>query len=69
MILSSHAAPDNFSIAAIARHIYLRKSMGVGALAKLHGGRNRRGNRPSHHADCSSSVQRKVSPCFPFATP
>lgn len=35
--------------------------MGVGALAKLHGGRNRRGNRPSHHADCSTSVQRKVS--------
>jgi small subunit ribosomal protein S19e len=38
--------------------------MGIGALAKLHGGRNRRGNRPSHHADCSTSVQRKVSPDF-----
>ncbi|KAH8104965.1 ribosomal protein S19e-domain-containing protein, partial [Phellopilus nigrolimitatus] len=46
--------------AAVARHIYLRKSVGVGALAKLHGGRNRRGNRPSHHADASASVQRKV---------
>lgn len=44
----------------MARHIYLRKHVGVGALAKLHGGRNRRGNRPSHHADASSSVQRKV---------
>jgi small subunit ribosomal protein S19e len=47
-------------LAAIARHIYLRKSVGIGALAKLHGGRNRRGNRPSHHRDCSSSVQRKI---------
>ena len=34
--------------------------MGVGALKKLHGGRNRRGNRPSHHADASANVQRKV---------
>ncbi|KAH9847933.1 ribosomal protein S19e [Lenzites betulinus] len=46
--------------AAIARHIYLRKDVGVGALRKLHGGRNRRGNRPSHHANCSASVQRKI---------
>lgn len=34
--------------------------MGIGALTKLHGGRNRRGNRPSHHGDASASVQRKV---------
>lgn len=46
--------------ASIARHIYLRKDVGIGALTKLHGGRNRRGNRPSHHAEASSSVQRKV---------
>ena len=46
--------------AAVARHIYLRKSVGIGALTKVHGGRNRRGNRPSHHADASASVQRKV---------
>ncbi|CAG8707788.1 1392_t:CDS:2, partial [Acaulospora colombiana] len=54
--------PDWFYVraAAVARHIYLRKSMGVGALAKLHGGRSNRGNRPSHHADSSTSVQRKV---------
>lgn len=38
----------------------MRKNVGVGALAKLHGGRNRRGNRPSHHADASTSVQRKI---------
>ena len=46
--------------AAVARHIYLRKNVGIGALAKLHGGRNRRGNRPSHHADASTNVQRKI---------
>ena len=48
------------SLAAVARHIYLRKDVGVGALTKLHGGRNRRGNRPSHHGDASAAVQRKV---------
>jgi len=54
--------PDWYYIraAAIARHIYLRKDVGVGALRKLHGGRNNRGNRPSHHADASASVQRKI---------
>ncbi|KAH0586360.1 hypothetical protein H2248_007601 [Termitomyces sp. 'cryptogamus'] len=54
--------PDWFYVraAAVARHIYLRKDVGIGALTKLHGGRNRRGNRPSHHADSSASVQRKI---------
>lgn len=51
---------NSYSPAAIARHIYLRKQVGIGALAKLHGGRNRRGNRPSHHADASTSIQRRV---------
>lgn len=48
------------STAAVARHIYLRKDVGIGKLIKLHGGRNRRGNRPSHHANASASVQRKI---------
>ncbi|BFZ55460.1 Protein component of the small (40S) ribosomal subunit [Savitreella phatthalungensis] len=54
--------PDWYYVraAAIARHIYLRKSVGVGALKKLHGTAINRGNRPSHHRDCSGSVQRKV---------
>jgi small subunit ribosomal protein S19e len=34
--------------------------VGIGALAKLHGGRNNRGNRPSHHADASANIQRKI---------
>lgn len=46
--------------AAVARHIYLRKSVGVGALAKLHGTKNRRGARPGHHRDSATGVQRNV---------
>ncbi|KAN0087692.1 Ribosomal protein S19e [Tylopilus felleus] len=54
--------PDWYYIraAAVARHIYLRKDVGIGKLAKLHGGRQKRGNRPSHHGDASASVQRKI---------
>ncbi|GLB38268.1 putative ribosomal protein S19 [Lyophyllum shimeji] len=54
--------PDWYYVraAAVARHIYLRKDVGIGALTKLHGGRNRRGNRPSHHANASANVQRKI---------
>ncbi|CAG8651940.1 18688_t:CDS:2 [Acaulospora morrowiae] len=54
--------PDWFYIraAAVARHVYLRSGVGVGALKKLHGGRKRRGTRPSHHAKSSGSIARKV---------
>ena len=62
MIPSSVANSDDdiLATAAVARHIYLRKHVGIGQLAKLHGGRNRRGNRPSHHADASTNIQRKI---------
>ncbi|KAJ2726422.1 Protein component of the small (40S) ribosomal subunit [Coemansia sp. Benny D115] len=46
--------------AAVARHIYLRNGVGVGALAKRHGGAKRRGARPNHHRDSSTNVARKV---------
>ncbi|GAA5992912.1 hypothetical protein JCM10908_001402 [Rhodotorula pacifica] len=46
--------------AAVARFIYLRKHVGVGALQKVHGGAVNRGNRPSHHRDGSGSVERKI---------
>src|SRR5271170_2985408 len=54
--------PDWFYIraAAVARHIYLRKSVGVGALRKVHGGRKNRGARPGRHFEGSGSVERKV---------
>jgi small subunit ribosomal protein S19e len=54
--------PDWFYVraAAVARHIYLRKSVGVGALRKVHGGRKNRGTRPGRHFEGSGSVERKV---------
>ncbi|KAH7066247.1 40S ribosomal protein S19 [Paraphoma chrysanthemicola] len=46
--------------AAVARHVYMRKTVGVGRLRKAHGGTKNRGSRPSHHTDASGSVDRKV---------
>ncbi|KAM0352469.1 hypothetical protein ACHAPU_002136 [Fusarium lateritium] len=46
--------------ASIARHVYLRKTVGVGRLRKVHGTAKNRGNRPSRHVDASGSVDRKV---------
>jgi len=54
--------PDWFYIhtASIARHIYMRKGVGVGRLRHRYGGRVNRGTRPSHHALSSGSVERKA---------
>ena len=46
--------------ASIARHVYMRKTVGVGRLRKVHGSTRNRGSRPSHHVDASGSVDRKV---------
>ena len=46
--------------AAVARHIYMRKTVGVGRLRKVHGAIKNRGSRPCHHVDASGSVDRKV---------
>lgn len=46
--------------ASIARHIYLRKDIGIGRLNKRYGNSKNRGFRPSHHADASGSVNRKA---------
>lgn len=56
VIVSQYANPS----AAVARHIYLRKHVGVGALSKLHGTKNRRGSRPGHHRNSAEGVQRNV---------
>jgi small subunit ribosomal protein S19e len=54
--------PDWFYVhaAAVARHVYLRGGVGVGALRKRYGGRVNRGTRPSHHAISSGNVERKA---------
>ncbi|KAL8850506.1 MAG: hypothetical protein Q9221_004554 [Calogaya cf. arnoldii] len=46
--------------AAVARHVYLRKTVGVGRLRKVHGSTKNRGSRPSHHVDASGAVDRNV---------
>ena len=45
--------------AAVARHIYMRSPIGVGALTKMYGGRHRRGVRPSHFARGGQNIARK----------
>lgn len=46
--------------ASVARHVYLRKTVGVGRLRKVHGTTKNRGAAPAHHVDASGSVDRKV---------
>lgn len=46
--------------ASIARHIYLRKDIGVGRLNKRYGSSINRGVAPSHHRDASGSINRKA---------
>jgi small subunit ribosomal protein S19e len=46
--------------ASVARHVYLRKTVGVGRLRKVHGSTKNRGSAPSHHVDASGAVDRKV---------
>jgi len=54
--------PDWFYIrcASIARRIYLKPGIGVGALKTIYGARQNRGTRPSRHAKASGSVARKA---------
>ena len=46
--------------ASVARHVYMRKTVGVGRLRKAHGSQKNRGSKPSHHVDASGAVDRKV---------
>eukprot|EP00055_Hartaetosiga_balthica_P018433 m.134274 g.134274 ORF g.134274 m.134274 type:complete len:146 (-) comp9542_c0_seq1:262-699(-) len=45
--------------ASIARHIYLRGDVGIGALRKVYGGKSNPGTRPGHFRKGSGSVARK----------
>ena len=46
--------------ASVARHVYVRKTVGVGRLRRVHGSAKNRGSRPSHHVEASGSVDRKI---------
>jgi len=45
--------------ASIARHLYLRAPVGVGAFRKMYGARRNNGTAPSHFCQSSASVARK----------
>ncbi|XP_076046941.1 small ribosomal subunit protein eS19-like [Oratosquilla oratoria] len=47
-------------VAAVARHVYMRSPVGVGAIQKIFGARKRRGTRPSHFCESSGSIARKA---------
>lgn len=48
------------SPASTARHLYLRGGVGVGAMIKIYGGRQRNGVCPAHFSVGSRNVARKV---------
>jgi small subunit ribosomal protein S19e len=50
--------------AAIARHIYIRSGVGVGALMKRYGGAKRRGARPTRYVKGSGSIARAALKCL-----
>jgi len=54
--------PDWYYVraASMARKIYLRGGLGVGAFRKIYGGSKDRGTAPSHFARSSGSIARSV---------
>lgn len=54
--------PDWFytRCASILRHTYHRRSVGVGAITKIYGGRKRNGVHPSHFCRSADGVARKA---------
>lgn len=54
--------PDWFytRCASILRHLYHRRSVGVGAITKIYGGRKRNGVHPSHFCRSADGAARKA---------
>merc|ERR1712188_213471 len=50
--------PDWFYVrsAAVARHVYLRPNVGVGAIRKIYGGAKRNGTRPNHFTQLGGTL-------------
>lgn len=52
---------DPFPAAAIARKVYMRQDLGVGAMRKMFGGRNKRkGTVPEHFAKAAGGLIRHI---------
>jgi small subunit ribosomal protein S19e len=47
-------------VAAVARKLYLKQGLGVGALQRIFGGGYRRGTKTNHHHDASQGIIRNV---------
>jgi len=47
-------------VSAVARHIYMRSPVGVGAVQRMFGARQSRGTAPSHFCKSSGAVARKA---------
>ncbi|VFQ84208.1 unnamed protein product [Cuscuta campestris] len=54
--------PDWYYIraASMARKIYLRGGLGVGAFQRIYGGNKRNGSRPSHFCKSSGAIARHI---------
>ncbi|XP_074652541.1 small ribosomal subunit protein eS19-like [Tubulanus polymorphus] len=46
--------------ASIARHLYIRAPVGVGAFCRIYGGRKNNGVAPSHFCRSTPSISRKI---------
>ncbi|RHN65612.1 putative ribosomal protein S19e [Medicago truncatula] len=47
-------------VTSIARKIYLRGGLGVGAFQRIYGGSQRNGSRPPHFCKSSGSIARHI---------
>ena len=45
--------------ASVARHLYMRSPVGIGAVTRIYGGRQNNGTAPSHFCKGSRSIARK----------
>lgn len=49
-----------FFVASMARKVYLRGGLGVGAFRRIYGGSKRNGSRPPHFCKSSGGVARHI---------
>lgn len=49
-----------YGTASIARKIYLRGGLGVGAFRRIYGGSKRNGSRPPHFCESSGAIARHI---------
>lgn len=49
-----------YSLASMARKVYLRGGLGVGAFRRIYGGSKRNGSRPPHFCKSSGGVARHI---------